>query len=310
MGRGSLGLTPINLCCARDVQESMDFMSPLPRDPQEFESMPWLHPIRRDFQGAEAVPTMLSPKEQSFYYWLTETWTTGAGAIVDLGCFVGGSTARLAAGRHAATTDAARTAPIYAYDRFTVAERNKKQLYKHGIAPFDGQDMFPLAQELLSPWNENLHFRHGMIQDIGWQGDPIEVLTLDAMKNYNNTDKIAQDFFPSLLPGQSVVVHQDFLHWSQPFLAPQMSLLRDYFTPVAFVPDDTVVYLCTRAITPEIMAAATVADLSVAALETHLQDTKMLLAGFNVEDRIDTLIDTLHRNPKTRIAWKMKPAPK
>jgi hypothetical protein len=274
-----------------------------------FNNSPWLNIASRQFGAARRVPTMLSNHEQKLYFWLASNWAQGLGAIVDLGCFVGGSTARLAAGQRIAERASTPQNSIYAYDQFTVAERNKQRaLYPAGIAPFDGSDMLGLSQELLSPWQDQIYLRRGRIEDIGWHGDPIEILTLDAMKTYRTMHSIALNFFPHMIPGRSVIAHQDFLRWNQPFLAAQMSLLRDFFTPVAWVAEDTVVYLCTRAITRADVEIAKVASLSLDAKIKHLEATKRLLGRWGLDERIDAQIATLRHNPKQTKSWKMIPA--
>lgn len=274
-----------------------------------FINSPWLKIAKRNCGAARRVPTMLSNQEQKLYFWLTAHWARGTGAVVDLGCFVGGSTARLAAGQASAGHSTTDTNAIYAYDQFTAAEHNKQRtLYPAGIAPFDGTDTLGLTQELLSPWQDQIHLRRGKIEDIGWHGAPIEILAIDAMKSYHSMHCIALDFFPHLIPGRSVIAHQDFLRWNQPYLAPQMALLRDFFTPVAQVAEDTVVYLCTRAITRADIRAAKVSVLSLDTKIEHLETTKKLLARWNLDARIDAQIATLRQNPNETKSWKMVPA--
>src|SRR5438046_9169609 len=62
---------------------------------------------------------MLSKAERRLLYWLARDYATGEGAIVDAGCFLGGSTAALLAGvrdRTAAWTGP----PVESYDQFRV----------------------------------------------------------------------------------------------------------------------------------------------------------------------------------------------
>ena len=103
--------------------------------PAPFDARPWddvdLPP------DAVAVPTMLTDEEGALLHWLTRDYATGAGAICDLGCFVGGSTARLASGVAAA----GRSTKVHAFDHFTLTEAQKERyLYSAGIAPFRGQE--------------------------------------------------------------------------------------------------------------------------------------------------------------------------
>lgn len=71
------------------------------------------------------------------------------------------------------------------------------------------------------------------------------------MKSWPLCDHIARAFFPRLIPGRSLLVHQDFTH-TAPVTATNhllMWYLRDHFQCVYPVPSSTsVVYLCTGAV--------------------------------------------------------------
>jgi SAM-dependent methyltransferase len=121
----------------------------------EFHPKPW-----RSLEGtamgcAVDVPTMLSPKEIRFYFWLARRMADVKGAIADLGCFAGGSTAYLAEGNRQGGGEAR----VFAFDQFTASEEVKqRQLYSKGVAAFEGSDILPLAKTLLAPGHQILSF--------------------------------------------------------------------------------------------------------------------------------------------------------
>ena len=273
------------------------------RSAAEFEGDPWLSVRLGQIEGIGDVPTMLARPEQKLYYWLTSKWIKGLGDIVDVGCFVGGSTARFAAG----LVESGHQMTVHGYDRFTVkAGVKERQLYRHGVPHFHGQNIFPVAKRLLAPWEHWIKLHRGNIEDLGWSGGKIEVLALDASKKADLTDKMTADFFPALIPGQSVVIQQDFLHWSQPWIAAQMVAFGDCFEPVAYAPNDTIVYLCKREITPGDIELARVGALSDEQIIFALRETRMQLARFNVNDRLERMEAALRHNPGVRVAWQMK----
>ena len=166
-----------------------------------FDVAPWSRLLERALGPARKVPTMLSAEEQLLYYWIAAFWAEGAGEMVDLGCFAGGSTARLAEGARVAGL----TTGLHAFDRFTAHEAAKEGLlYQNGIAPFEGDDILPLAQSLLSPWGERVHFHRGEIDQMSWDGGSIEVLVMDASKKAQTMDRMSETFMPHLLPGRSL----------------------------------------------------------------------------------------------------------
>ena len=276
--------------------------APAPRTAAEFADAPWREVRLGQIGPAKHVPVMLANQERKLYYWLTSEWMRGLGDVVELGSFVGGSTAHLAAGHLAA----GHPGTVHLFDRFTSDEALKERMfYRNGIEPFEGEDILPLSKELLAPWADRLVWHKGEIHELGWDGGPIEVLIADAFKNAGQADKMTADFFPSLIPGQSVLVHKDFLHWSQPWIAAQMVLFGDAFEPVAFVPNDTLVFLCKRRIDGEMLRKAAVAELGDAEILRALETASDWLGHNKIRTRLAEAAAGLKQNPGVRTAWLM-----
>ncbi|MEM1079671.1 MAG: hypothetical protein AAGI09_14225 [Pseudomonadota bacterium] len=269
-----------------------------------FDAKPWREAEIVEAEARIAVPTMLAPQERQFYYWAARDWARGDGALVDLGAFAGGSTARFAAG----ASDAGHGAIIHAYDRFTAKEQTKQNvLYAAGVPPFDGRDILPLAQSFLAPWAAQMRYHVGHIPDLGWPGGKIELLAVDAAKIATTTDLIAAQFFPALIPGRSLLIQQDFLHWSQPWLAAQMWRMRDAFLPVAHAPRDTITFLCTAPVTPEIIEAGRISQASDAELLAGIRAMRDALPeAWALKPRLRKTVAALRANPEVRIAWQMR----
>ena len=166
-----------------------------PSAPEIFARAPWTHVAKTALAATHSVPTMLGPQEQQFYYWLTSVWARGDGAVVDLGCCAGGSTARLAAG----AADSGLNTRIAAYDRFTAAEPLKQTLlYANGIETFAGNDLLPLAERLLSPWSDRIDLIPGEIEDNAWDGGPIE-LSIGAIGDTSGLTQLSDTFAPTAI---------------------------------------------------------------------------------------------------------------
>ena len=249
---------------------------------------------------------MLSRMERRLYLWLAESWATGAGAIVDLGSFVGGSTACLAQGR----ARRGGVEDVHAFDRFRASETVKANiLYDAGLPRFPGEDILPLSQELLAPFDPSVRFWKGEIEAQVWTGDPIGILAVDAAKTASAADRIAEKFFPHLIPGQSVLVQQDFLHWKVPWVPVQMEWMADCFRPVAVVPRDTVVYLCTAPVGPEQLARGRVCRRQDSDFQEALLDVERRLAPWAVTDRIRAQSRAVALNPGLRRAKDFRRRP-
>lgn len=277
--------------------------------PSEFADQPWRAVKGAALKPARGVPTMLHQQEQKLYYWLTRHQTGGPGAVVDLGAFVGGSTARLAQG----LADAGSPARLHVYDRFTVDPATKQKfLYDQGIAPFEGNDMLPLARQLLAPWADRITLHPGEIQNIGWDAanGPIALLLLDACKRTEWTDDMARMFYPHLIAGQSVINHQDFLQWNQPWLVPHMMLMADFFQPLAYVPGTSLLFRCTRVPGPDDVATRQVAGLDDAALIDLIEQARARFRGWGIGAALNRMIAGIRLNPGERRHWEMQPPPR
>lgn len=277
--------------------------------PADMADEPWRNVPTKALLPAQAVPTMLHPQEQKLYYWLTRNGIGGAGAVVDLGCFVGGSTARLAQG----LADAGSESVIHAFDRFTVDPKTKQTfLYDRGVPHFDGNDMLPVARDLLAPWSDRIRLHVGEIQDTGWDAEngPIALMLLDACKRTEWTDYTAEAFYPHLVAGRSVISHQDFLQWNQFWLPPHMLLMADYFEPLAFVRGTSMVFRCTRTPSAQELRDLRVAALDDAAMIDGIRDMKRRFKRWGMGSGFDRMIDAIKLNPGERRHWMMQPPPR
>jgi hypothetical protein len=246
---------------------------------------------------------MLSEEEQKLYFWLTAFWVQGAGAIVDLGCFAGGSTARLAEG----LTVAGHMARLHAYDRFTADEATKHSiLYAQGVPPFPDRNILGLTRSLLAPWAQSVALHPGEIESARWDDGPIEILLVDAAKSAASMDRMSETFLPNLIPGRSLLVHQDFLHWNQPWIAAQMEALNEFFVPVAAVPRDTIVFLCRRVPQAADVMDARTADLSDRRLTSLLLRARRRFASWRLGNRFADLQAAMAHNPGCRRAFQFE----
>lgn len=275
-------------------------------DASVFEHAPWMTLDDATLEAPRAVPTMLQPAERRLYLWLARDWAQGAGAIVDLGCFVGGSTALLAEG----VRQAGRDGLIHAYDAFQISEELKERyLYAHGVDSFEGEDMLPIARELLEPWGDMVALHPGRIETQEWTGGPIEILALDASKTAETMDQMAAIFFPHLIPGRSVIVQQDFLHWKQPWVAVQMARMPDHFRPLARAPRDSVAFLCTAEVDATALEAGRCAGLSDAEMRADLTALRKRMRGLGVGKLLRELDEAVALNPGRRGAAGMTVRP-
>ena len=268
----------------------------------QFAKHPWQGVTKDDLAGALAVPSMLSFEESQLYHWLGKN-SAGIGATIDLGAFAGGSAARLLSGLSAG----GKPHHLHAYDRFTAnAKARAQHLSPGGVAMTDDDDILPLATRLLRPWVGQFTLHSGEILAQMWSGDPVETLAVDAGKTTALADHIASSFYPALVPGQSVLIHQDFLHAQQPWLCAQMQSLAACFVPLAHVAKDCVVFLCIQPVSAAALAAAATERLTDADLISAVQRAAKLYAPLIPKNRFGAMVRRIKANPGVRIAWQMR----
>ncbi|WP_186827085.1 class I SAM-dependent methyltransferase [Shimia ponticola] len=250
---------------------------------------------------------MLAWEETQFYYWLGQTFSSVDGVFVDLGCFVGGSTARFAGG----IQDAGHASVVHAFDRFTVNEKIKKAvLYESGIAPFEGRDMLPLSKDLLAPFADHVVHHQGDITEAQWNGAPIDVLAHDASKSRKSMDAQAEIFWPYFRTGRTIMVQQDYLHTVQPWIPVQMELWADHFEPLAFIRGSSLAFLCTKTPAASVLEERRVANLDHADQVSLIKKARDRMAAFGkpVAKKLDIATQLLEENPGVEQPWKLKRA--
>lgn len=254
--------------------------------------------------SVKKIPTMLTDEESRMLAWITQYYFSGEGAICELGSFVGGSTARLASGL---TRNPNGKGHIYSYDRFGCAENMKQNLlYRHGIKPFEGEDILPLARELLREYDGLIDFWKGDMASAAWRGGPIEILFIDVAKTARLADHIAEEFFPSLIAGRSLVIQQDYQHYATPWDIAQMELLADCFRLAGWTENFSAVFLCTQPVTAEKIRAAKTDTLSDAAMIALVEQAIMRFPHVRQRECLAQGIVALHDHPGNRLSWQFK----
>lgn len=189
---------------------------------------------------------MLSAQELTLLQWAAHHSFSGKGAIIDAGCFLGGSTAALAAGLKRSPVQGTR---IRSFDRFTVGE---DEIGRDYIVPFQ-QITAPgsfraVFDENIRAFAEWVEVHEGDIAQVIWDGSPVEILFVDVAKTPDIDARLIRQFYPCLVPGQSLLIHQDFL-WSEvPWLTLSMDFFRDYFEVLDDIPHATRLFRCIKAI--------------------------------------------------------------
>lgn len=187
-----------------------------------------------------AIDSMTTPNELAFLRAYGHYLFRGVGKVIDLGCWLGATSAALAAGLNE-NPKASSDDLIEAYDLFQWAEWMnpiREQIgMKANLEP--GECFLEIARENLSEYSQRVNLHKQDLTNYVLPGDwKIEFLFVDAMKNWDLAGSIARIFFTRMIPKGAVVVMQDFVFYD-PIVATNhliMWHLRDFFKPLHHVP--------------------------------------------------------------------------
>src|SRR5271169_2266727 len=221
---------------------------------------PWLAPSA---QAGSYALGMLGLEERKLLYQLARHIYTGEGAVVELGAFCGASTSCLAAGLR--DNPRATVRHIHSYDRFIANEPYLVDFIRtqFGEAIEIGQSFAPIFRRSTAEFGDFIEVHAGDLLDQTWPSDePIEILFVDVAKTLALSGKVLTEFFAHLIPGKSIVIHQDFYHPTAFYLPVVMDFLRDHFTIIEAGRDWSVVFRLESAIPQEKLQIASLYKFS------------------------------------------------
>jgi hypothetical protein len=194
---------------------------------------------------------MLSSVERQLLYWLARDYASGKGAVVDGGCFIGGSTAALLAGLRDRSPQWSGP-PLESYDKFRVEAYEIPQFFA-GTTLAVGDSFRPVFEDNVRSFDVPHIVHEGDIVGMGWSGEPIELLFLDVLKSWKINDAVLRDFFPHLSPG-SVIVQQDYGWGAGPWIHITMELIRDSVRLVDYMKAGSHVFVVERQLAGRLLA--------------------------------------------------------
>jgi tetratricopeptide (TPR) repeat protein len=208
----------------------------------------------RQDAGSKAPWGFLGQGEGHLLYYLARDYYQGKGVIVDAGSFVGRSAWFLATGLKENPHLGNQPQPrIDCFDNFIVNDdlttKALKEVFGRTLAL--GESTRFLFDRATTPVAEWLNVCEGDFHTYPWEPKPIEILFVDIAKLPSLNRRVVELMFPQLIPGVSLVIHQDYHHPWLPHIHLTMEYLHEYFEIVEPKIDDSTVFLLTRPIPPE-----------------------------------------------------------
>lgn len=217
------------------------------------DSMPWQN-VDAPIEEINPVSSMMSEGESRFLHWAAAEYYRGEGEIIDGGCLLGGSTCALGSGlaknRHVAN----KHKRIHSYDIFTYMPDYKNSILRDVQREFEpGDSLLPLWEENTVAYSDYVEVHAGDFCAMRWNGKPVEICFIDLAKTWDLGNHAIQEFFGCLIPGRSLVLHQDYLHHFCYWIHLTMEFFADYFERVFEPVGGTVAFRLTKNIPAELL---------------------------------------------------------
>ena len=153
--------------------------------------------------------------EREYYFDIASQCFQGRGAVIDLGSWLGSTTASLARGLAASHLASARSCMIDTYDLFTWHSVYDPHAPR-GFWFAHGESFLPLFRANVRPWLKQIRIHQGDLTKATWTG-PVELILNDAAKSWDLAENIWRQFVAQLIEG-GFLIEQDFKHYYCPWL--------------------------------------------------------------------------------------------
>jgi len=195
---------------------------------EERPDSPWRR-LGLDGQTVNPIPSMISSDESLYLHWLAREYYRGEGEIVDGGCLLGGSTLCLATGLEANQHVFPKQGRIHSYDLFQFWEGFRGHVLPNDTHLKEGDSLLPIFLRNIQAFRKYVQVEPGDIVTKRWTAGPIEIFFIDVAKSWQIHNHLMREFFPQLIPGRSIVVHQDYFHYGCWWIHLTMQQLEEYF---------------------------------------------------------------------------------
>jgi hypothetical protein len=171
----------------------------------------------------------------------------GLGEIVDGGPLLGAGTFAMARGLAHNAEVANKHKRIYSFDLWLASGLGD---YTADVGAATGS-VFERFLEINRDYLDEIWPSPGSLLEMRWGGSPIEVLFVDLAKNLDLNAWVLRNWFTCLIPGKSVLIQQDYLHFAEWWIAVTMEYFRECFELIEFVYGGSAVYRCIKPISAD-----------------------------------------------------------
>lgn len=202
---------------------------------------------------------MTTTEERAFLAWWMKERYRGEGTVVELGPFVGASTVSICHGLRLNNRVRKNCERVRVYDRFICDDfmaqsinsaLGSPRLAGASSAPLQaGDSSLPAFLRQTAEYESLIDLRPGDLLSQKHDGAPVELLFVDAMKTPELAEHVVREFFSCLLPGKSLLIQQDFVHYWTSWIHLIQYDLRDRCEFACHVPrSDSAVFTVRKSI--------------------------------------------------------------
>ena len=166
------------------------------------------------------IPNMLHEESYKYYKWLGKTWQ-GNGAIVELGCWMGATSACVMEGLFENNTPHKKE--MFVFDSFKWSEEmglfQKFRALKHAHLK-DGDSFLKYFKKFNAKYLDHIHISESWLYTdddtertlpaLTWNNNSIEIMILDFSPLKTVNEATWQLFSPSFIPGKTLLVFNQF----------------------------------------------------------------------------------------------------
>lgn len=160
-----------------------------------------------DVSHLPTIPAMITDAESKFLYFSVKNAYEGVGAVVEIGTWLGSSTVHLAGGLKASSAKGL----IYCFDDYVWRKGMDK---KSSLVLSPGESFFSFFKNNTQSFSEFILPTVCQASKIQWDNSiPVELMHIDAPKSWRELAATLKCFSQALIPGKSVFLFQDYLHF-------------------------------------------------------------------------------------------------
>jgi predicted O-methyltransferase YrrM len=203
-------------------------------------------------------PGMILIEEKRLLYLLAKHYFAGEGDVFDAGIFVGGCTEAFSSGLMKNPNLGKINKHIWAYE---LAKNNPPNcFYTQTLKSYYGETVDISSGDFGDLVRKNIAHLEGaekiklFIGDIMEQEypDKIEIMFLDVCKS-PQLNFAMQKLYSRMMPGKSLLIHQDYVFGGVPWIRITMGYLAEYFEYVGSTPLNSAVWLLKKEIPREVL---------------------------------------------------------